>query len=285
MFLTKKELLNGLLIFLSISILSSCATTNTTKTPTLSIEEYGFQSSSKKIIQKSDISISITPIRIDDIYNYPNLFGFRLQNFPQYADNYYLKNNLPVGPQNLRWTYPFATPDLREQLQLYYVKIENNTDHILRMKDSRVYMTTDGEEPIPAIKKFDKLVEKANRFERIEKRQYDSQTLKIGEYPTGITEAILNSKKEHYDLINSLGKEVLPGYSLEGLLVFPVLSSTKKTASISFFDITTKTDAAGNPTEKTQFDFPLEKKTIKLWYDRDQKKWREGVPPAKSTGS
>lgn len=48
----------------------------------------------------------------------------------------------------------------------------------------------------------------------------------------------------------------------------------------SFYDITTKTDPAGNPIEKTQFDYDLELEDITMWYNSEEKMWKSGAPPA-----
>ena len=47
---------------------------------------------------------------------------------------------------------------------------------------------------------------------------------------------------------------------------------------LSFYDVMARTDAAGNPVEKTRFEFPLERQQISMWYDEEAKRWREGVP-------
>jgi len=48
---------------------------------------------------------------------------------------------------------------------------------------------------------------------------------------------------------------------------------------IVFYDITTKTDAAGNPIEKAKFEFPLKYDKIDMFFDPVIKRWKEGLPP------
>jgi hypothetical protein len=198
------------------------------------------------------------------MYDYPQLFSFRLASFPEFKDNKLLKRAYPVGPQDLQWDYPFATEE--EQLTVYWVTIANNTEHILRMKDARVYLITEGREPVAALTDFDELLEWADYFER-----------KYG-LPDGFYRALIMDHKPSYKLINDLGREILPSFTYEGLLAFPIMPMTSSTATLSFFDVTVATDAAGNPTQKTRFDFPLSRRTVRLWYDKEDRMWKSGVP-------
>jgi hypothetical protein len=239
-------------------------------TPTLAFPEYRLEPGPTATQQKSDIEISVKPIRISDIYQYPDLFGFRLEDFPDYADNTTLKRGYPVGPEGLQWDYPFATPDGQEQLSMYRVRIDNGTDHILRMRDARVYLITEAREPA-ALSDFNELLQWADYFEQ--KNKY---------LPRGFYRAFVLSHRPSFKLINDLGQEVLPGFAFEGLLLFPLVPRTSASATVSFFDITVTTDAAGNPVEKTRFDFPLVRETAQMWYDRSEQMWKAGAPPGGS---
>jgi hypothetical protein len=271
-------------------LLESCATTATTaRIPTLSFTQYGLEPGPSQNQTKSDIDITVKTIRISDTYDYPDLFSFNLEDFPQWKDNYYLKNNFPEGPLGKRWSYPFASPDASEQLLINWVKIKNGTKHILRMKDARIYMVIEGQEPIAPLSTLDEMIREGERFEAMARQQWDSQVsemiLTLGDmsYPTGITRALINRKRSSYKLINDISKEILPGFTYEGMLVFPVVPSAYGAAKISFFDVTTKTDAAGNPVEKTQFDFSLQPQMVQMWYDKTERKWKTGAPPAQTT--
>jgi hypothetical protein len=82
-----------------------------------------------------------------------------------------------------------------------------------------------------------------------------------------------------YKLINDVSREILPGTTYDGLLVFPVYTSAFQSAKLTFYDITSKTDAAGNPTEKVNFDFPIKVTDQQMWFDKDkEKRWKLGVP-------
>ncbi len=84
---------------------------------------------------------------------------------------------------------------------------------------------------------------------------------------------------KNFKLINDVSAEILPGFSYEGILVFPVITTLSSSARITFFDVTTKVDAVGNPLEKTQFDFSLKRQFVQMWYDTNTKAWKVGPPP------
>ena len=284
------QLLPVLASFAAMVLLESCApSARTARIPTLSFNQYGLEPGPTQTQTKSDIEITGKSIRISDIYDYADLFSFNLEDFPRYKKSSYLKNNFPKGPLNKRWAYPFASWDASEQLLLCWIKIKNSTKHILRMKDARIYMIIEGQEPIAALSTFDELVREAERFEAMERQRewqrWESQLIKLGEfdYPTGISRAFLQSKRSYYKLINDIRKELLPSFTYEGMLVFRVDPSAYGAAKISFFDVTTKTDAAGNPVEKTQFDFSLQPERVQMWYDKAENRWKTGAPPAQAS--
>ena len=284
--MSAKQLLLLPACFTILVLWESCATTaSTDRIPTLTFTQYGLEPGPSQSQSKSDIDISVKTLRLSDIYGYPNLFSFSLDEFPQWKDNYYLKNNYPPGPLGKRWSYPFASPDASEQLLLNWVRIKNGTKHILRMKDARIYMVVDGQEPFAALSTLDELIQEGARFEAMEKREWDSKVsqmlIKIGDYsyPDGFAGSLITTRRNYYKLINDVSKEILPGFTYEGMLVFPVSPALQGSAKVSFFDVTTKTDPAGNPIEKTQFDFSLQAQRVQMWYDKAESKWKGGTPP------
>lgn len=267
-----------LLIFIPFIFLESCATSP--QIPTLNFIQYGLEPGPNQSQTKSDIDINLKAIRISEIYQYPDLFSFNLDDYPQYKGNIGLSLMYPKGPVGKQWEYPFATPDLTEQLLLCWVKIQNNTKHILRMKDARIYLIVEGQEPAAALSTFDELLRQTDYFQQATNRYLARQGSLIKlEVPPGFYRSLLLSHKNYYRLINDLNKEILPGFTYEGLLVFPVVPTSYASAKISFFDITTKTDAAGVPIEKTQFDFMLKPQNVQAWYDRKEHMWKGGTPP------
>lgn len=271
-------------ILLIILALSSCATLTTPKVPTLSFMEYALEEETSKVQEKSDIEINLDIVRLSDVYNYPQFFSFRINNLPQeYAGDSIIRSEYKPGPMGRSWEFPFATPDGRMQLLFCSCKVKNNTEHILRMGDARIYLIVEGVEPLPAISSFSQLLEQADYFEAVTNRERSRQTALIifqrPPLPTGFFRAIVRYNKKSFKLINDLDAEILPRFSYEGILVFPVIPSFSPDARISFFDVTTKTDKAGNPIEKTQFDFDLQRQRVQMWYDRYEKAWKVGSPP------
>jgi hypothetical protein len=90
--------------------------------------------------------------------------------------------------------------------------------------------------------------------------------------------AVQNSSA--YTLVNEVGREILPGFSLNGMLCFPQYMKEGQQAKIMFYDITTATDAAGNPTKKTQFEFAFKYQPKYVTYNELARKWEESTPPA-----
>ena len=102
--------------------------------------------------------------------------------------------------------------------------------------------------------------------------------------------------------------EILPGMKTSGYVFFPVKPEKISDGKISFIDMVSKTDAAGNPASKVRFDYKVKSLTYyykvdpntntwaaikedeynkglttpeKFWWDKKQKLWISGEPPKK----
>lgn len=264
------------------------------KVPAINYIQYNLDPGPSQTQAKSSIEISLQVIRISDIYKYPGLFSFNVEDIAKFSPKpdevrRTLQGLYPKGPDGLSWEDPFNTPDGRLALLLLWAKIVNNTDHILRMKDARVYLIPEGKEPLSAYAKVDDLLGAVDIFEIAANQYLAAQGKKSlfgglmklqlnNQLPRGFYRALVLGHKDSYKLINDFDKEILPGFTYEGLLVFPSAPDIQGTAKISFFDITTKMDVAGNPTEKARFDFALKREEASMWYDGQEKMWKEGVP-------
>jgi hypothetical protein len=148
------------------------------------------------------------------------------------------------------------------------------------MRDARIYLVVGTQDPIPAIGSFSALLRYADDYERVDIEQAER---KGGIFksvpPTGWVRQALGRNATAFKLVNDVGREILPGYSFEGMLAFPPLPANSGPVQVSFFDITTKTDAAGNPVEKTRFDFVLQPQQVSMWFDRSDAHWKVGTPP------
>lgn len=256
----------------------------TTKTPTISFSEYRLDPGPSQSQKNADVEITLKAIQLSDIYSYPNLFSFNLDLFPNpYRSNGMLRSEYKVGIDGKSWEYPFSTPDGKYQLLLCYCKVKNNTKHILRMGDARIYFVVEGLDPFRAISTYEELLESADYFQAETNKVRSTQTnwgiLAKELLPPGFYREIIEQNRRGYKLINDLKHEILPGFSYEGILAFPAAPSIANTAAINFFDVTIRTDQAGNPTEKTRFEFKLRSDWVHMYYDIGQKKWIVGRPP------
>lgn len=261
-----------------LAALCACATARG-GIPTVRFAQYAMQPGPALTHAHADIEITVRVLRITDIYDYPELFAFRQQEIG-YPDDRYLKQNYPPDATGRQWEYWFASPDGSEQLLICWVTIKNGTDHILRMRDARIYLVAEGREPLAALGSFETLFERADRFWQMNVRQAEERG---GLFrlipPEGFARAALRGKRDAFRLVNDVGREILPGFTFDGMLAFPVVPTSHGPVTISFFDITTRTDAAGNPVEKTRFDFALAPQTVQMWYDAAEARWKLGAPP------
>lgn len=261
--------------------------------------QYALAPSTPGTQTKSNVSITVEVLKQTEIYKYPELFAFDIKAVPDVLPNLsFWSFGRPY--QGKGWLYTFGPGN--ETLTACKVKIENNTGHILRMRDARIYLVVEGKDPIPAVTKMGdpRLIlidrEKKQYLPKSAAERDDSfihwityleqeyqRTRKKGlisfDYPVGIASQVVQQNERHYKLINAVDKEILPGFSSEGILLFPVIASFD-TAKLMFYDITTKTDAAGNPIEKTQFEFQLNLEKGKVWFDSDSNQLRFGEPPS-----
>jgi hypothetical protein len=266
-----------LAICITLALLSaSCATTE----HRITFIQYGLEPEPSQTQVKSDVEITLNVIRPSEMYQFPELFAFRLEDFPLYNGYSGLRVMYPIGPLGKSWEHPLRKFDFSQQVLLCRVTIRNGTRHILRMKDARIYLIIEGQKPIPALR-FYELLEQADYFEvqtnRYLVRGSGPLTTQI---PIGFFRALLLSHKNAFNLINDLRTEIPLGSTYTGILAFPATSSTDAVATISLFDITTKVDSVGSPTEKTRFDFVLRPQQAQMWFDQQERIWKTGVAPA-----
>lgn len=281
----KYQLLISLMIISILGIFNSCATMGKKKTPTLSFTQYVLKDGPVAVHKEAGIEISLNAVQISNVYDYPKLFSFKIDNLPRtFARDPVVNTEYKSGKMDRSWEFPFASPDGSIQLLFCNCKVSNNTQHILRMKDARIYQIAEGLDPLPAVPSFSQLLDLADYFQDITNAQRSRETtfyiLQKAPLPQGFFRTLVEYNRKSYRLINDLSVEILPGFSYEGILVFPVVPSYNPQAKIAFFDVTVKTDKAGNPIEKTQIDFFLESHNVFMWYDVTEKLWKEGFPPS-----
>ena len=163
---------------------------------------------------------------------------------------------------NLTSTYT-TTVNLFHNFTVYEVEIVNNTDHILRLSSARkVLILPDRAEPIFACDKecMLKNIPELPAFEfaqsQIRRRYSSIQPITW----KGLEETIASLISSKAFL--SSNTEVIPGMRARGFVVFPYNGENIEKGIISFIDVESSTDQAGQTSLKTRFDFNLERVTI-----------------------
>jgi len=255
------------------------------------------------------MTIKIEPLGSANAHEHPELFGVDLTKIPKefskYATSYYPE----TYPDGRTKVFTLGGLDPTKVFTAFSVSVTNNTDHILRMGDARIYLRLPEEEPLAAITSLgsthwskdaegnvfitDHIAGLRNPSSKsiiyyLTQQEYDAyeeikkSRFMVLPYPFGLVSQVIEQNAKNYKLINALDKEILPGDSYKGILFFRAYNGFEN-ANLKFYDIVTQTDAAGNPTRKTTFDFRLKNKITKMWYNSDVKKWIEGEPPTSPT--
>jgi len=286
------------LMCLLVMVFISCAGSKRV-IPTVTVGEYSLNDTGENLVQtKGNVSIDIEMLSPSSTYDHPELFSVQEQQLDNRLDN--VSIHYPPDKSGKMWAFTFGYG--KNVLPAFKVKITNNTNHILRMKDSRIFLVIGGDNPISAASKIGdyqlRIVdEKKNILQPVSYIRDDKESLiywltyfendydsnrKKGfldlPYPHGFASQVVKQNIKNYKLINGFNVEILPDFSYEGVLVFPTLVSSAD-AKLMFYDIITKTDNAGNVTEKVKFDFPLKYENVSFWYNANQKRWLKGTPP------
>ena len=270
--------------------------------------EYNIWTLDNKVQEKGNLTVEVVPLTAgaSTMYEYPELFSFKTKELPVEMTNDYKTNiDLFYREYNGRqWTYTFGFD--YHNLSVFMVKITNNTNHILRMEGVRIYLRLEEEDPIAAVTRLGNYQLERTNVGSNEKPVYEyrpSSYLKndgsiiswltdceleweinrkksfvYTTYPIGLTSQIIKTNRRHYKLINDIDREILPGDSFEGILVFPV-EVKDLDAKLKFYDLCTKTDNIGNCAKKETFNFNLKLKSDIDWYEMNEKKWISGEPP------
>jgi hypothetical protein len=250
---------------------------------------------------KSDVTITVSPLSKAGMYEHPELFAFhRSEIAKEIADGINFEEYYKKDYEGKYWCYTFGVGE--DQVAAFLVDVQNGTDHILRMKDTRIYMEVEGKDPIAAVTALgdptlmprpgtepitpvvprsglegdESLVHWLTYFEEEAERKRKKETFFDSQkkVPIGLASQVILKNRQAYKLVADVGAEVLPGRSLKGILLFPVVISFD-TATVSFYDVHTKTDAAGTPTEKQAFAFPLKLNRVQMKWDGEQeKRWK-----------
>ena len=269
--------------------------------------KYYAPNGSELVQVKNGLSVEIIPLNENLAYKYPELFAWDLKSMPtEWSTN--LAAFYPVASDGKRYAYPFSTGE--KALNIYKIKISNNTGHIIKMSDARIYMRIEGDDPIKPVKRIGNttLVDLTPPNESILKLktlipqcvidndqdclvywltwmwQEWAKNRKKGilytEYPIAFPSQLIVQNRRAYKLINDVDVEILPDDSYSGILLFPRFIIDND-VNIKLYEFSTKTDAAGNVTEKSNFDFKLKLVEGSKYFDSNTRTWIEGNPPQK----
>jgi hypothetical protein len=277
----------------------------TQKVAIMDFNAYSFKNS-ESLQAKNGLTIEVDPLSPESTYKYPELYSFDYTTLPEDFKKKWSTSLKYMWFENegKRWNYTFGAGNI--YLTVFKIKIKNNTGHILKMSDARILLRIEGEDPIKPVDRFGNPTLEAfetpkgsGKYIPLPKSKVeDDQTLvhwvtdievaydKIRpkgllyyEYPIGINSQILAQNRKSYKLISDVDVEILPDDTFSGILLFPVNISYED-VSLRLYNFVTKTDPAGNPSERTNFDFNFVKTQNKMWLDRNEEIWKAGNPPS-----
>ncbi len=270
---------NLLIAILGVILLSSCASQIRTKYTTTKMFDLVDKNMAKQ--SKGGIEIEVKPV--NDDFKKKSYFTqkIKVMYIPILSDQ--------VVAENI----PFEI-DYFDGLTTFEVNIVNNTNHILRMRDSRVvFIDPDSDEPVMGLDKstilddFESTIPYYNTLIKYITKNYDQTPPEIAE--TQVIRALQKITKK-LKFINGFNKEIMPGMRAKGIIMFPVSPEQASQGKISFIDMVSKTDKAGNPTEKVRFDYSVKvlnrywkynAKTDKDWVEISASDYQKGVQKTK----
>lgn len=259
-----------------------------------------------RIQEKENIKITLKTINELEMNKHPELFRF---------DPSHWEDRLSVINPAIFWFPPDSSGEhyayVFSGMPAFLVSIENSTGHILRMSDARIYLIIEGKDPIPAISRFGNrnfietelnmrgkaesvlLTESALKYDESLLdyiARYEIQFIRLlsskpkykkyPKYPFNLKTVVAINNHDSFKLINEVGREILPDFSLNGILCFPFIMEPEQDAKVIFYDITTKTDEAGNPIKKTKFEFSFRYTPKYVKYNEIIKQWEISEVPS-----
>jgi len=268
--------LSIILLVAIVLIMTGCATTPKPKPIIYSKEKAAFLADGTEAQQvKGNITLIVNPMNVLQELEKPVYTQTVEYNYIPY-----LSLDGSVQRSSTKLLMPFF-----DGMTAFEVTIINNTDHILRMNDSRIaYIDPNSDDPIRALRASDININQLNIYkETVELMQQKFKPVD-NYYIQSINTAINNIIAEQ-KLINAFDKEILPGMKSSGKLLIPLSPEQISEGVLSFIDIVATTDKAGNPTEKVRFDYRIKAKNVYSKFDGNvSNKWIEISEEEYNTG-
>lgn len=217
---------------------------------------------SENVITKGGVSISLKDLELNEYLK------------PEYSANV-----LVCWGSSMQTSSYTTTVNLFLKMATYEVEIVNNTDHILSLSDSRIVLILpEKSEPIYACDKNYMLTKRLPCYDfaesQIYKRYPKSENLMCREYTEKSLKLAIGAVVENKSFI-SPKSEVMPGMSIKGYIVFPYDKENIKDGMISFIDVKSNTNEAGQTILKTRFDFKVKQEVVyaKREYNQEQQSY------------
>jgi hypothetical protein len=216
-------------LFYSFSILASLVLISCASGPTITkVTSLIPLSDADKKVTKNGVTIEITPINATNEANYPELRAVA-----------HITENGLFGPVQSEKVFPNVLCGLT-----FGMKITNNSGHIIRMLGSEVGVSVGGKDVKKLTKDKIGQIYVANGYQ-----------LAMGE----INPVLYNVP--YWD--DAL--KILPGKTVQSFVAFDInLKEGIGQSTLSIYDLVTNSDNAGNPTERTNFDFNLQELTTQI---------------------
>ena len=241
-----------------------------------------------------DVTIEVESL-IREGYQYPEIFAFTKADLDAAQQvwkqitgdpNSAIKNTFvyPTDNDGLKWVDILGHPGGEMSLAAFMVKVENNTDHILNFsKDAKVYFK-DGtsDEPVAPLGSLDSMTQWLHGMEKDFDSDRKKGLLSI-DFPFGITPSLFKVRFGGTGMSTFVDKDVLPGFSAKGVLLFPKTlgksADTSNEIEVLFFEVPAATNEAGEITNRARATFRFRQIPLRLWFDAESKRWVQGDPP------
>lgn len=192
----------------------------------------------------------------------------------------------PADVTKKHWVNVFSHPNAYPAVAAFWIKVRNETDHIINFsKDAKMFVQVTGmNEPAGPIKDltaqlYPTIIAWEKDFEQTRRKGF----LDVS-YPIGFAATLFDWRFGRWQEQGFANKDVLPGFSAAGLMLFAAVidPKTAEDVSLMLYEVPTETDAAGAVTARSRFTFRFEREPRVCWLDRETMRGKCGpADPAK----
>jgi len=208
----------------------------------------------------NDIVLEVETLDRTKMGYYPDFFAFEpstLHGYPKAYVNLYYYYPYSGG---VSWAYIFGNPDGTFNFPAFLVTIKNNSNHILNLRNTYIFLTIDNSYNVVPVSNVNHLKQILREMETaFQQRPSTSSIFLRREYPIGVLSQLVDLKRPFLQFFDPRSL-VLPGQEYTFLLVFPL--DVPGSATLSFVGIPTKFNAAGEIIQKNNFHFSITKKEV-----------------------